>query len=58
MKKLITGNEAVAYGALSAGVKVVSGYPGTPSTGCIASLLTMDLKDTYVEWSVNEKLTS
>ena len=56
MKKLITGNEAIAYGALSAGVKVVTGYPGTPSTGCIASLLTMDLKDTYVEWSVNEKV--
>ncbi|MDR3573161.1 MAG: thiamine pyrophosphate-dependent enzyme [Anaerolineaceae bacterium] len=56
MKKLITGNEAVAYGALSAGVKVVTGYPGTPSTGCIASLLTMDLKETYVEWSVNEKV--
>jgi len=56
LKKLITGNEAVAYGALSAGVKVVTGYPGTPSTGCIASLLTMDLKDTYVEWSVNEKV--
>jgi indolepyruvate ferredoxin oxidoreductase, alpha subunit len=56
LKKLITGNEAVAYGALRAGVKVVTGYPGTPSTGCIASLLTMDLKDTHVEWSVNEKV--
>ncbi|NPV85363.1 MAG: hypothetical protein HPY45_05075 [Anaerolineae bacterium] len=56
MKKLITGNEAVAYGALRAGVKVACGYPGTPSTGCLASLLLMDLKDTYVEWSVNEKV--
>ncbi len=56
MKKLITGNEAVAYGALCAGVKVVTGYPGTPSTGCIASLLTMDLPETHVEWSVNEKV--
>jgi indolepyruvate ferredoxin oxidoreductase alpha subunit len=56
VKKLITGNEAVAYGALRAGVKVVSGYPGTPSTGCLAYLLSEDLKDTYVEWSVNEKV--
>jgi len=56
LKKLITGNEAVAYGALRAGIKVASGYPGTPSTGCLASLLLMDLKDTYVEWSVNEKV--
>lgn len=29
MKKTVSGNEAIAYGALRAGVKVVSGYPGT-----------------------------
>jgi indolepyruvate ferredoxin oxidoreductase, alpha subunit len=56
LKKLITGNEAVAWGALRAGVKAVTGYPGTPSTGCLASLLVMNLKDTYVEWSTNEKV--
>jgi indolepyruvate ferredoxin oxidoreductase alpha subunit len=56
MKKLITGNEAVAYGALRAGVKVVTGYPGTPSTGCLAYLLATAPKDMYVEWSVNEKV--
>jgi len=56
LKKLITGNEAIAHGALRAGVKAVTGYPGTPSTGCITSLLAMDLKDTHVEWSVNEKV--
>ncbi|HEY3343474.1 MAG TPA: thiamine pyrophosphate-dependent enzyme [Anaerolineaceae bacterium] len=56
MKKLITGNEAIAYAALRAGVKTVTGYPGTPSTGCLASLLTMGLKDPYVEWSTNEKV--
>lgn len=55
MKKLITGNEAIGYGALAAGVKVVVGYPGTPSTGTITALLNMDLPDTHVEWSVNEK---
>jgi len=56
LKKLITGNEAIAYGALAAGVKAVVGYPGTPSTGAIASLLTMDLPQTHVEWSTNEKV--
>lgn len=56
MKKLITGNEAIAYGALAAGVKAVVGYPGTPSTGAIAALLIMDLPDTHVEWSTNEKV--
>jgi indolepyruvate ferredoxin oxidoreductase, alpha subunit len=56
LKKLITGNEAVAYGALRAGVKVVTGYPGTPSTGALESLLAMELPDTHVEWSTNEKV--
>ena len=32
MKKLLLGNAAVAAGAYEAGVKVVSSYPGTPST--------------------------
>ena len=32
MKKLMTGNEAVARGAYEAGVKFASAYPGTPST--------------------------
>jgi indolepyruvate ferredoxin oxidoreductase alpha subunit len=56
LKKLITGNEAIAYGALHAGVKAVTGYPGTPSTGCLTSLLAMNLTHTHVEWSVNEKV--
>ncbi len=55
-KKLISGNEAVAYGALAAGVKTVSGYPGTPSTETIEALLKMDLPGTNVEWSANEKV--
>lgn len=57
MTKLITGNTALALGALRAGVKVVTGYPGTPSTGALASLLAMDLSDgRHVEWSTNEKV--
>ena len=55
-KKLVSGNEAIAYGALSAGAKVISGYPGTPSTEVITTLLKMDLEGTSVEWSVNEKV--
>ena len=30
--QLLLGNEAVAQGAWEAGVRVVSSYPGTPST--------------------------
>ena len=59
--KLLTGNEALARGVLHAGVKVVTGYPGTPSTGAIESLLLLDpttLRDAgvHVEWSTNEKV--
>jgi len=46
----------VALGALRAGVKVATGYPGTPSTGCLAHLMTLDLPGRHVEWSSNEKV--
>ncbi|MFC2108377.1 thiamine pyrophosphate-dependent enzyme [Candidatus Bipolaricaulota bacterium] len=55
-RQILTGNQAIALGALRAGVKVATGYPGTPSTGCLAHLLTLDLPDRHVEWSANEKV--
>jgi indolepyruvate ferredoxin oxidoreductase alpha subunit len=54
--RIVTGNEALALGALRAGVKVVTGYPGTPSSGALACLLEMNLPDRHVEWSANEKV--
>jgi len=54
--RIVSGNEALALGALRAGVKVVTGYPGTPSSGAIESLLNLDLADRHVEWSTNEKV--
>jgi indolepyruvate ferredoxin oxidoreductase alpha subunit len=55
--RLLTGNEALALGALRAGVKVVTGYPGTPSSGALGSLIKMDLNDgRHIEWSTNEKV--
>jgi indolepyruvate ferredoxin oxidoreductase alpha subunit len=50
------GNEALALGALHAGVKVVTGYPGTPSTDALASLIKWNPPGVHVEWSVNEKV--
>ncbi|GHV91408.1 indolepyruvate ferredoxin oxidoreductase subunit alpha [Spirochaetia bacterium] len=38
MKKLLMGNEAIALGAIRAGVRVVSGYPGTPSTEILETI--------------------
>jgi len=55
-KRILTGNQAVALGALRAGVCVATGYPGTPSTGCLTHLLSLDLPDRHVEWSSNEKV--
>ena len=55
--RLITGNEAIALGALRAGVRVVTGYPGTPSSGALGSLMKMEHDPPrHVEWSTNEKV--
>ena len=54
-KKLLMGNEAIALGALRAGVDFVSGYPGTPSTEVLETVAKNNDGSVYVEWSVNEK---
>ncbi len=54
MKELMIGNAAVARGAYEAGVKVVSSYPGTPSTEITESIVKYE--DVYVEWAPNEKV--
>ena len=54
MKKLMLGNAAVARGAYEAGVKVVSSYPGTPSTEITENVVQYD--KVYVEWAPNEKV--
>lgn len=55
MKELLMGNEAIAMGALMAGVQVVSGYPGTPSTEVLETIAKRNPGHVHVEWSVNEK---
>jgi indolepyruvate ferredoxin oxidoreductase alpha subunit len=55
--QLLMGNEAIARGALEAGVGVASAYPGTPSSEVIATLAKVaNSRGLYVEWSVNEKV--
>lgn len=54
---LLLGNEAIARGALEAGVRVAAAYPGNPSSEIIASLGAVDPSHgLWVEWSVNEKV--
>ena len=54
---LLMGNDAISRGALEAGVNVVTGYPGTPSSEIVEQLAKVaHARNLYVEWSVNEKV--
>jgi len=55
MKKLLMGNEAIAWGAIYSGVNMVVGYPGTPSTEVLETVAKNNPGHIYVEWSINEK---
>jgi len=58
MKKLLLGNEALAQGAIDAGISGVYAYPGTPSTEITEyiqkSKIAKEL-NIHSNWSVNEK---
>jgi indolepyruvate ferredoxin oxidoreductase alpha subunit len=54
VKKLLSGNEAVARGAWEAGIRVASAYPGTPSTEILENLARYP--NVYAEWAPNEKV--
>ena len=57
MKMLLMGNEAIVRGAVEAGVKIATAYPGTPSSeiGNTFSRIAEDA-NMYFEWSANEKV--
>ncbi|MDU2064097.1 MAG: indolepyruvate ferredoxin oxidoreductase subunit alpha [Sporomusaceae bacterium] len=55
MKKLLTGNEAVAQGAYEAGVVYAAAYPGTPSTEILENIAQFK-GDIIAEWAPNEKV--
>lgn len=55
-KQLLSGNEAIARGALEAGVTVVSGYPGTPSTEILENIGKLYGDKMFAEWAPNEKV--
>ncbi len=58
-KEFLTGNQAFAYAALEAGVRVCAGYPGTPSSEVIETIAKAHAsgraEGVHVEWSTNEK---
>lgn len=55
MKRVMSGNEAIARGAFEAGVRVAAAYPGTPSTE-ILETIAREYKEVYAEWAPNEKV--
>ena len=54
MKKIISGNEAIALSFCDSGGVFASGYPGTPSTETIEEVARIG--DVYCEWATNEKV--
>lgn len=54
--EFLMGNEAIGLGAVAAGVRVVTGYPGTPSSEILPTVVSRNQGDIHVEWSVNEKV--
>ena len=58
-KQLLMANEAFAHAALEAGVGLVAGYPGTPSSEVVETVAKLvaagRAHDVHVEWSTNEK---
>ncbi|MFZ3313552.1 MAG: indolepyruvate ferredoxin oxidoreductase subunit alpha, partial [Methanothrix sp.] len=57
MREYLLGNAAIAKGLLEAGIGLAAGYPGTPSSEIIETLVELkgDLP-LHIEWSVNEKV--
>ena len=54
MKKILTGNQAVARGIYEAGVHFASAYPGTPSTEILENV--SQYEEVVAEWAPNEKV--
>lgn len=59
MKQILMGNDAIALGLVHAGVDMISGYPGTPSSEIIANFQKYNHKENlgaYAQWATNEKV--
>ena len=52
---LLNGDEAIARGAIEAGIKVAASYPGTPATEILETIAEASREfGIYAEWSINE----
>lgn len=58
MKKILSGNEAIARGAYEAGCTVAAAYPGTPSTEILENIGSLYNKEIFSHWACNEKVAT
>jgi indolepyruvate ferredoxin oxidoreductase alpha subunit len=58
IEKILTGDQAIAQGAVESDVRIVTGYPGSPGTKVLMGILELYKNDSerHVEWSANEKV--
>jgi indolepyruvate ferredoxin oxidoreductase alpha subunit len=59
MKEILMGNDAIALALVHAGVDMVSGYPGTPSSEILGNFQKYQAQfkiDAYAQWATNEKV--
>lgn len=57
MSDFFSGEEAIAFGAMAAGISMATSYPGSPSSGTMKTLIGMAKEnDIHVEWSANERV--
>jgi indolepyruvate ferredoxin oxidoreductase alpha subunit len=55
--KVLTGSQALAWGALHSGISHVSAYPGSPATATVDTLIDLAKNHhLYIEWSASEKV--
>lgn len=57
--EILLGNDAIALGLVEQGCRVVTAYPGTPSSEILAGVVRFDKqfdRGIYTEWSTNEKV--
>jgi indolepyruvate ferredoxin oxidoreductase alpha subunit len=56
---LLMGNEAVARGAIEAGIGVAAAYPGSPTSEVLPAIASVSkAMNIHAEWSVNEKVAT
>jgi indolepyruvate ferredoxin oxidoreductase alpha subunit len=55
ISNVLSGSQALAYGALEAGVRLVTSYPGSPATDTVEAIQRLADQHTQVRWTINEK---